>query len=283
MRTKILLALLVTFFTYQVNAQAPKGQGIKAFLTASLLNKNVYKTKDKLEVSPVYAKKTGVSLEAFDVRDSYIVTPKMSPNPGSFIRYKELKSEGGYTYIKLLPGLAYEGNKIVRAGDRADPEIANLVFRVKDDALSPATHYLASSGILGKLLTVPLKLRKEEFNDGNVVLQGTPSIMYAFGWKLKLGNHPYKSSYISIIPYAIGISAQKHFSVKDSDAPYPQNLGEKTDEFALTYYAGGLALEFDNFNVGLFWGKDRMFGDRDNWVYQKKGWVGVGLGYDLFK
>jgi len=124
----------------------------------------------------------------------------------------------------------------------------------------------------------------EYWNENNKVLQGTLSIGYGFGWKYKLGNNPYKAHYFSTILYAAGISGQKHFSIAGKYAATGKDsISAKTDEFAVTYLSFGVAYEYDRFNIGIFFGKDKMFGNLKNWVYQNKWWWGLGIGYELFK
>ena len=149
----------------------------------------------------------------------------------------------------------------------------------------PHTHYLASSALIGKVITIPLRVRNEYWNDNNRVLQGTLALSYGFGLKFKVGNDPYKPHYFSTILYAAGISQQKHFSIagKFKKEPSRDSISAKTDEIAVTYWSLGAAYEYDKFNVGVFAGKDRMFGNLKNWAYQDKWWFGLGIGYDLFK
>ncbi|WP_154652566.1 hypothetical protein [Flavobacterium rivuli] len=114
-------------------------------------------------------------------------------------------------------------------------------------------------------------------------MEGTLSLGYSFGWKYKIGNHPYRSHYVSTILYAAGISQQKYFSiVKDSITLKPV-AGIKSDEFAITYMCFGVTYEYEKFNIGIFTGKDKMFGNLNDWAYQNKWWWGLGIGYDLFK
>ncbi|WP_281989730.1 hypothetical protein [Aquimarina aggregata] len=41
---------------------------------------------------------------------------------------------------------------------------------------------------------------------------------------------------------------------------------------------------YNKINLGVFVGWDKIVGaNRDNWLYNDKAWLGVALGYDLFK
>jgi hypothetical protein len=209
----------------------------------------------------------------------------------NFIRYKVVADDGDFKYIQILKGCMFNGitptdTSIVfnKAGIIQSDKPEDYIFQVSKKSLVPNTHYLASSALIGKVITLPFRVRNEYWNGNNRVIQGALSIGYGFGWKYKMGNNPYKPHYFSTILYAAGISAQKHFSIAGKYVGTTKDsLSTKTDEFALTYLSFGFAYEYDKFNIGVFFGKDRMFGNLKNWVYQDKWWWGLGIGYDLFK
>lgn len=256
--------------------------GIGGYLRASLLNKNVYKTKIPLAVTRAYLNDTKVYLKPKSslLNDTLTITPVL----GKFIRYKVIAEEGEFKYIRILPGCEIKDSTIEILGKKAENSVPaeETIFKVSKSLLEPNAHYLASSAIIGKVLTLPVKLRKEHWNKNNVVLEASLSLGMAFGWKLKLGNHPYRTHYVSAIFWGAGVSAQKYFTT-GKNLSGKDTLSAKTDEFAVTYLTMGLAYEYDRFNVGIFWGKDKMFGSLKNWAYQDKSWFGIGVGYDLFK
>lgn len=196
-----------------------------------------------------------------------------------FIRYKVVSEEGDYKYIRILSGCQFDPinatHIIIGTPTVNDPH--EYIFQVSKKDLQPNTHYLASTALIGKIITLPMRIRKDYWDNDNKVVQGAIALNYGFGWKYKFGNNPYRGHYLSTVLYAAGISAQKHFSVV-GNIP-----SEKKDEFALTYLSLGVAYEYEKFNVGVFWGKDKMFGNLKNWAYQDRWWWGVGIGYDLFK
>lgn len=209
----------------------------------------------------------------------------------NFIRYKVLSDDGDYKYIKVLTGTRFDG---VTPSDtliiynsknfKVDDLPENYVFQVSKKDLIPNTHYLASSALIGKIITLPFRVRNQYWDGDSKVIQGSLSLGYGFGWKYKLGNNPYQSHYLSTIFYAAGIGQQKYFSIVGTDLVTNKALlSVKTDEFAITYLSFGLAYEFEKFNIGIFAGKDKMFGNLKDWVYQDKWWWGLGIGYDLFK
>jgi hypothetical protein len=218
-----------------------------------------------------------------------------SATKGHFIRYKVLSDEGDNKYIEILPQVRF-GGTAADSGKYTDTDIlvagktpqednpTDYVFMVSKKDLMPHTHYLATSALIGKVITIPLRVRNEYWNGDNKVLQGTLALSYGFGWKYKLGNNPYKPHYFTTILYAAGISQQKHFFIAGKfKETGKDSISAKTDEIAVTYWSFGAAYEYDKFNIGVFAGKDKMFGSLTNWAYQDKWWFGLGIGYDLFK
>ena len=201
-----------------------------------------------------------------------------------FLRYTVVLDEGDNKYIRLLPCTQFSTSTPTNIefsnSCNASPNPSDFIFQVAKKDLLPASHYLASSALIGKLVTLPVRVRKQYWSDNNTEIQGAFSAGVTFGYRIKLGNNPYKTKYISIIPYGAGISQQKYFRVLPDAG---NKISEKSDEFAVTYYTGGIAWEFDKFNIGLFLGKDKMFGSLRDWAYQDKWWWGIGIGYDIFK
>jgi hypothetical protein len=274
------LFLFFTFFTgtalYSQNS-APFTNGVKAFFSANFLNKNVYKTQDSLEVILLY--KDDISSTKNSVlhqfkKDTFEILVEGS----SFIRYKILKTEDKSTYIRTLKGCKISASKkeirIKGDGEENLEDASNYVFKIAETK-TPINHYLASSALVGMPMTLPFKIRRL---DDNTKISGSFNISYAFGWKLKIGNNPFRNTYIQIIPYAAGLSVQKFFTRLEDGT-----FSDKVDEVALTYYSGGVAYQWEKFNFGVFLGFDTMLNDKNGWVYDDRGWLGFGLGYDLFK
>nr|WP_199000907.1 hypothetical protein [Flavobacterium sp. ASV13] len=224
-----------------------------------------------------------------------------------WIRYKILSEDGSYTYIKVLPGCKFddvrdtlivyvdkneqltkekeeEKQAKIDGTEQSHKRVSDYVFQVDNKNLVPNTHFLASSALVGKVITLPMRVRKEYWDDNKTTVEGTLALAYGFGWKYKLGQNPYRSWYLSTILYGAGISGQKHFFLTGTD-PVTNKvlLSEKRDEIAITYLSFGAAIEYEKFSLGLFAGRDKMFGNSSNWAYQCKWWWGVGIGYDLFK
>lgn len=226
------------------------------------------------------------------IKTTNTTIPATSPLPTAyFIRYKVVADEGDYKYIEILPRCRFSGiapndtiievdNLLIGATGTQNP--TNYIFQVSKKQLTPTTHYLASSALIGKVITIPVRVRKEYWDDNNKVLLGSLALGLGFGYKYKFGNNPFKNRYLSTILYGAGVSQQKHFFIT-KDVTGKGVASPQTDEIAITYLSFGVAYEVDKFNFGIFMGKDKMFGKLKNWAYQDKWWWGIGIGYELFK
>lgn len=261
----------------QIFAQNSNYSGLKTFFTSNLLNKNVYKTNTDLKVRAVYQDKNTLNNVPFSIKpDSALI---ISPSQGSFIRYKVLKTDpiDKSLYIRILPGSVIDSTKykIVVDSSLNGTDPSQYIFKT-DGKQNLNQSYLASSAIVGTAFILPVRFRTLDkvWDDISMNI----NVSYGFGWKFKLGNHPFRSHFISVIPYAFGFSSQKYFS-RIEEGIY----SSKTDQFALTYWAHGITYEYEGFNFGVFGGFDKMFGSQDDWVYNNKWWFGLGLGYKLFQ
>lgn len=150
----------------------------------------------------------------------------------------------------------------------------NYYFQVVDD-LTPNNHYLASQTIMGMPVTMPVKFRTL---DKQTNMELDLSLGYAFGYKLKCGNNPYRNKYINLVPLALSLNKDT-YKYKQADGTYSK--GEES--ISLTYYSFGITYEYYGLNIGAFMGWDRMFNSEKNWVYQSKPWFSVGVGYKIGK
>lgn len=251
------IALLITALLLSKQSH---GQ-IKPFIIAVTSNQNVYKTKDRLQVTRVY------DLEAQRVADkeTFVIIPVAIP----FIRYRVVKTEGDATYIRILPRLKFDGKNILKADETnpGDDDPNGYIFKISDSDMTSGKKYLAAEKLIGMPLTMPFKLRKDA--DGKQI-QFSPSLAYSFGYRIRLNNNPYRDHYANLVPIGISLNADKY---KSEATP------AEVDSFSMTYWLAGLSFEIKGLNIGFFTGRDRMFGDRKDWIYQKQRWYSLGLGY----
>ncbi|MDB5090879.1 MAG: hypothetical protein JWR09_4873, partial [Mucilaginibacter sp.] len=207
--------------------------------------------------------------------------------PGSFIRYSIVK-DGDTQYIYILNGVAFtskmveytysglrkyqniEYSKTVPLSNPADFEF-KITKAPKD--LLPEQQYLASEYITGVPMIIPYKFR---FNVPSTqdIASINPSISYTFGVRFKLGNNPYKNNYFRFIPFGIGLGTDTYLN---RDSVFKSGYKGET-ALSLSYCAGGTFEFNDKFNLGVFIGADRMFGNKQNFFYQGKPWLGIGFG-----
>ncbi|CAN5330848.1 hypothetical protein BH09BAC6_BH09BAC6_14750 [soil metagenome] len=258
------------------------------FLLATIYNENVYKTKDTLDLVKTYDKHKHRPVAKDDTVYRVIVDPVADST--AFIRYKIIK-DGDKQYIDLLPRLKYNSLQIeLPANDSmvkvkeihyskpippsgGDPTRFYYKIATGPKDLSPEQQYLASEHITGVPMVIPYKFR---FNVPSTqdIASLNPSIAYTFGVRFKLGNDPYKNNYFRLIPFGIGIGSDTYVN---RDSVFVKSYkGEST--ISLTYCFGGTFEFNDKFNFGLFVGADRMFGNKQNWYFQNKAWLGIGFG-----
>jgi len=273
--TKLNAILLLILFSFFFNAKA---QLKSPFLVSTITNQNVYKTKAPLVLKRVYNLSTNKPTAPSDTA-KYILTP----SEGSpFLKYKVVE-DGDNPYIRILPNMVYvkksEDTILIYAGtsevDLSDENNPSMYYYQMVDDPAPNNHYLATQSIMGMPLTIPLKFR--ELN-GDIQTELDFSLGYAFGYKIKLGNNPYRKKYINFIPFAFAVNKDNYVYKKTNDS-----LSEKADAISLTYYACGITYEYYGLNIGVFTGWDRMFNENKNWIYQNHNWFSIGIGYKIGK
>jgi hypothetical protein len=264
--------LLVVLLVFVTNLSFAQIRWPGAFLRSMIGNYNVYKTRHPLPLERIYDVNSNRAI--IDTAVVYMLTP----TPDNFLRYKIMKEEDAFFYIRVLPQVAYTSTSVpdtvlVRYTKTAPPDNANpnsYYFKVATAGLLPHQKYLATERIMGMPITLPVKFRRE---DGNLRGEFELSIGYAFGYRIRTNNNPYKENYINVIPYGFSFNADKYKPVDAGDD------FEAIDSFSLTYWTSGVTYEIRKFNIGFFIGRDRMFNDRSDWVYQNKTWYSIGLGY----
>lgn len=258
---KLLLLFLLTSAIVVCNAQRT------VFLRSVFSNNNVYKTKDTLILKRVY-----------DCRNNVVIkddrTFRLIVRPSTSIKY-QIVEDGDNPYIYVLPKYCFkyydgEQDSIVdvkfECEEKRHDSTYNYYFKIESDIM-PHHKYIFAQSIVGMPLTLPLKIRKL---NSEYQFEANISLSYAFGYRVKVGDDPYKKRFLNVIPFAAGINSDKYFSNKE-DA--------QVDALSFTYYSFGMTYEFRGLNVGLFGGWDKMFGERKNWAYQDKFWLSLGLGY----
>lgn len=247
---------------------------INPILIATGCNQNVYKTIVPCTLTRTYR----ISTKTAEVSATQYI---LSAN----LKYKVIEESDDGIWIQLLPCLQFDAatatgeipisfnSSCLLKGAVNNP--SDYYYKIEDD-LSPNNHCLISESIMGMPVTLPLKIRKL---DGDLEFEPNLSLGYTFGWRFKLNKNPYRKRYLSLIPLAFAINEDSYFYKTGQDADGNNLYSTPTDNISFTYYSFGATLEFNGFNVGGFFGWDRMFGPQADWAYQKQRWFSIGLGY----
>lgn len=150
---------------------------------------------------------------------------------------------------------------------------SDYYYKIVDEETTPSKKYLASERLMAIPVTIPFKVRFGVYEgDDNPTFDA--NIAYAFGYKMRVNNKPYKKHFMRVL-VAFGISSQQYMPKDSVDS----KTFEATNKIALTD-ALGVTYEFaDKLNFGVFIGQDWMFGANKNWYYQGKPWIGIGVGF----
>jgi hypothetical protein len=206
-----------------------------------------------------------------------------------FVRYSILNDTG--SYIHFLPIVVMDENSIksqndpskdsiyyLRIGSSSDlghGSIDSFYFQFKQSSQTPPQKYLATSHITGLPITIPIKWRYQTGPDANVSpISLNFNVSYAFGYKVRTNNNPFQPDFLRFLL----------FTGFGSDNYVPKDSIKSTTYKPITNvtwtYGGGLTFEIGNrFNIGLMYGADRMLGNKKDWFYENKAWLGFGIGY----
>lgn len=131
-------------------------------------------------------------------------------------------------------------------------------------------------------VTVPIKIRfgsDEKDSEGNKIRQfdfsNDINVGLSAGGKIRLDGSKQRA-FFNLIG---GISLTSTAIDEDSTNNF---VDTKTNASAITFSLGFI-FEYDDFQIGIITGWDRLSRELgENWVYQGKNWVGLGLGYSIF-
>jgi len=124
------------------------------------------------------------------------------------------------------------------------------------------------------LLILPVKIRAWADTSGQFEYSDGFSLGTAFSWTFKYQWANDKS--YNLVAYT-GISSINVDSLKTKGAT-------KTEKIAAFSPAVGIMIEKSGIQVGAFIGIDFPIGDiQRDWVYRNKPWIGIGLGFSIFK
>jgi hypothetical protein len=252
---------------------------------AKFLNPNVYRTRTDFQMIRIANK---------DYSQLYSDTFSLTLGGRRFLDYKIVRSDdAGHTIIRILPKICLSSRQVIdSATGKSKTEYLvtpvdngvvqyvndsanayNYYFAVKSDKFPILSKTLMSEKIVGLPLVQPLKLRPSKGTVG-WDLSGEFTVSYNFGWRMKLGDDPYKQNFLTLVGLGFGVGSAKYFT-EDKDGM----LTEKKDGWAITYYQAGVLLTIEKVNFGLFTGFDAMIDKQNDWFYQGRQWYSFGIGY----
>jgi len=151
--------------------------------------------------------------------------------------------------------------------------------------------WLAFTEFTVSSVTIPLKYRlKDQSNDIGEEFTSAINLNFLLGYSYgnssfmfrdKVGNksNTWKLSGGIIL----GASTVKLNNSNTSSAEIPIESGNTIDQ-GLFSFGFGVTYSFNKLNFGVFYGWDYSIGDAsDRWNYNGLPWLGVGVGYSLFK
>ncbi|WP_054851067.1 hypothetical protein [Olleya sp. ITB9] len=190
------------------------------------------------------------------------------------------KNQTIYAKVTTTQVISKKGNTISK-----NEEIINY-YHISNSDFSDFTKEFTeedpSLSFVTGAITVPIKIRPsgDQIDDeGNKTrpfdFTGDINIGVSVGLRIRLD----KKGVGFLIPSA-GINLTS-VSI-DENTVRNDIITSKTNASSLTPFIGIIG-EYDNFQVALITGWDRLSGKTgENWIYQGKPWFGVGLGYNIF-
>ena len=247
---------------------------------AVFFNSNVYRTYDNIKnIIIIRDEKDKYYYSDAEQTDKY----ELDLNGREFIDYKILREADGTTFFKILPcekidkvskKIKVENSLNGNCPSTGANDASKYVFAMPTKELSAFEKTQISSRLVLTPILHPLKYRPS-FSDKEPTLTGEITLSFNFGYRLKLNKNLIRPTYLTIVPYGIGISNSQYFKANTSDKPVPGNI-------SLTYLSFGSFLSFDRYNIGLFAGKDAMLTkSQKDWHYQDQIWYSFGFGYSL--
>ncbi len=160
--------------------------------------------------------------------------------------------------------------KIDEANTKSEKETASFYFIIKKKDFGSLTEKLNTNrwDIAAGALTIPFKLRDKPFDfSKDITLAGTAAFGYEF-----------TKNFTMYITGSMGISSIA------LDSANTKGLTKKPTNLSAFTLSPGLVFAWKKLHVSINYGRDYLgHSDSDKgWIYNKKGWLGIGIGYRLF-
>ncbi|MGH1337946.1 MAG: hypothetical protein ACRBFS_17630 [Aureispira sp.] len=161
----------------------------------------------------------------------------------------------------------------------AKPEKRIYFFIPFTDFSKVCERSLAPNSFTAGIPTLPVKLRFGNGGEGEdpryFRFEGNVSLGLSAGWKHSFGEDK---------KYAFNLLAG--FTIASVEVDSATTRGRVASKTAAASFSPHLGVVFDvqRFQFGLYTGFDFLYGEPNKyWVYRNQPWLGIGIGYSLFK
>lgn len=181
--------------------------------------------------------------------------------------FKVIKTSGQFYIFRVINQAGFEGR---------------IFGMTKNEILNYAQIYrgnMPNRSFVTSAVTIPIKIRPGDGESGDdkkryFDFEGNVNIGLTAGLRDRISKNG--RSYLN---YIGGISIG---STKITPETVSTELNSETNASILTPFVG-VIYEYNDFQIGAFLGWDHIGGKiGKSWIYQGKGWLGVGLGYSIF-
>jgi len=276
----LLLILTISFSISTVYGQSK----LKTAPTwkAVIFNNNVYRTYNN--ITEIFIIEDNLGNDYYS-KAQQAEKYTLDLNGRDFIDYKIIREADGIIFFKIIPCAKIDKiTKTIRIEEELNDKCPSLgadnaadyIFGIstRSTNLSAFEKTPISSRLVLTPILHPLKFRPA-YSGKEATLTGEMTLSFNLGYRIKLNKSIVRPTYLTAVPYGIGISNSQYFKKDTSDRPVPGNI-------SLTYWNFGAFLTFDRYNIGFFGGIDAMVTkSQKDWHYQDQTWFSFGLGYSL--
>lgn len=274
MKTLILFTLIFAFSSY---GQDIKNLGKSYVIKQNYLAEACDAVGSNRTVSPDALERTFIVVIEAMTADGYVISlPKFSDTDrGLELNDKYVKSPE----IQATPETYSIDGSLKTAACLAQPE-KKLYFLIPfTDFEKVCEKPTSSNSFTVGIPTIPAKLRFGNSGKGSnpryFRFEGNLSLGLSGGWKHSFGEDN---------KYAFNLLAG--FTIASVDVDSLTTKGKVNSITSAASFSPHLGFVFDvqSFQFGLYLGMDFLYGEPNNyWVYRNQPWLGIGIGYSLFK
>ncbi len=292
MKKRLLISLTVLLFSMNLHSQETfkkryfvknkYGDNIKLKINEKVYFKELT-DKEKIEIKKKYIPNTkGVVKEVTKVNGKEITVEREVLFDETFFTTLKVAKDVAVEIPNFKASVKFEEDKIYVNPWKISNEIYHLEFEKNRQSLSINFFEWTVNTV-----TIPLKYRlkkdesiQEEFSSKfNVNLFGGFTLGRSkFFHRKKVGNKTIHNKLTFGLLIGASTTTLNSSNTSNADEPIVDNIDK-----GLFSLGGGIVYSYNKINIGFFVGRDSAIGeDSKKWNYNKRPWIGVGLGYSLF-